>query len=219
MRVLVVDDDEDLRVAVAGELRGADLEVDTAGDVAGADRALAAASYGCVVFDRMLPDGDAVDYVHSRRRTGWAVPVLFLTARDAVADRVEGFAHGGDDYLVKPFANAELAARVLALCRRAGRGRPVLRHGDLEVDCARREVRRAGVLLTVTGKEFAVLEYLAAHAGRAVSRADLVEHCWDTESDPTANVVDVVVVRLRRKLREPALIHTVVGFGYRLGTT
>ncbi len=220
MRALVVEDDEDLRVAVAGELRGAGLDVDAAGDLAGAGEALAAGSYDCVVFDRMLPDGDAIDHVHARRRDGWAVPVLFLTARDSVADRLDGFAHGGDDYLVKPFANAELAARVLALCRRAGVGRPpVLRHADLEVDCARREVRRAGVLLTVTGKEFAVLEYLAAHAGRAVSRGDLIEHCWDTESDPLANVVDVVVVRLRRKLREPRLIHTVVGYGYRLGTT
>lgn len=219
MRVLVVEDDEDLRVAVAGELRGAGLRVDTADDIVGADAA-SATPYDCVVFDRMLPDGDAVDYVHAKRREGWAVPVLFLTARDRPADRVAGFAHGGDDYLVKPFANAELVARVLGLCRRAGRGRPpVLRHADLEVDCARREVRRAGVLLTVTGKEFAVLEYLAAHAGHAVARADLIEHCWDAESDPVANVVDVVVLRLRRKLREPRLIHTVVGFGYRLGTT
>ncbi|PRY44760.1 response regulator transcription factor [Umezawaea tangerina] len=220
MRVMVVEDDEDIRVAVAGELRGAGLEVDTAGDLAGAGEALAHNGYDCVVFDRVLPDGDAIDHVRTRRRDGWAVPVLFLTARDSVADRLAGFAHGGDDYLVKPFANAELAARVLALCRRSGSGRPpVLRHADLEVDCARREVRRAGVLLTLSGKEFAVLEYLAAHAGRAVARGDLIEHCWDTESDPMANVVDVVVVRLRRKLREPGLIHTVVGYGYRLGTT
>ncbi|WNV86174.1 response regulator transcription factor [Umezawaea sp. Da 62-37] len=220
MRVMVVEDDEDLRVAVAGELRGAGLEVDTAGGIADADGALADNGYDCVVFDRMLPEGDAVDHVRARRRDGWAVPVLFLTARDSVADRLDGFAHGGDDYLVKPFANAELTARVLALCRRAGGGRPpVLRHDDLEVDCARREVRRAGVLLTLSGKEFAVLEHLAARAGRAVARADLIEHCWDTESDPMANVVDVVVVRLRRKLSEPRLIHTVVGYGYRLGTT
>ena len=219
MRVLVVEDDEDLRVAVAGELRGAGLRVDTANDIAEADAA-SSDPYDCVVFDRMLPDGDAIAYVDAKRREGWAVPVLFLTARDRPADRVDGFAHGGDDYLVKPFANAELTARVLGLCRRAGRGRPpVLRHADLEVDCARREVRRAGVLLTMTGKEFAVLEYLAAHAGHAVARADLIEHCWDAESDPVANVVDVVVLRLRRKLREPQLIHTVTGFGYRLGTT
>lgn len=218
MRVLVVEDDEDLRVAVAGELRGAGLLVDTAVDIAAADEA-SSRSYDCVVFDRMLPDGDAITYVHARRRAGWAVPVLFLTARDRPVDRVDGFAHGGDDYLVKPFANAELTARVLGLCRRAGRSRPsVLRHGDLEVDCARREARRAGVLLTLSGKEFAVLEHLVGHAEHAVARADLIEHCWDAEADPVANVVDVVVLRLRRKLREPQLIHTVTGYGYRLGT-
>ncbi|CAL9441822.1 Transcriptional regulatory protein QseB [Actinosynnema sp. ALI-1.44] len=217
MRVLVVEDDDDLRVAVSTELRGVGLDVDTASRIAEADRVLSTATHQCVVFDRMLPDGDAIDYVQDRRRRGWAVPVLFLTARDTVADRVAGFHHGGDDYLVKPFAVDELSARVLTLARRAGRGRPsVLRHGDLEVDCARREVTRAGVSLTLSAKEFAVLEYLAAHAGRAVSRLDLVEHCWDGE-DQAPNVVNLVVLRLRRKLREPALIHTVGGFGYRLG--
>lgn len=218
MRVLVVEDDEDLRVAVTAELRGSGLDVDTASTIAEADRRLTKTTHQCVVFDRMLPDGDAIDYVQDRRRQGCAVPVLFLTARDTVADRVDGFNHGGDDYLVKPFAMDELAARVLTLVRRAGRGRPsVLRHGDLEVDCARREVTRAGVALTLSSKEFAVLEYLAAHAGQAVSRIELIEHCWDAEADLAPNAVNVVVLRLRRKLRSPELIHTVGGYGYRLG--
>ncbi|GAA4523800.1 response regulator transcription factor [Amycolatopsis samaneae] len=217
-RVLVVEDDENLRVALTTQLRAAGLDVDASGDIAGADRALGAGHYDCVVFDRMLPDGDAIGYVHTRRGHGWPTPVLFLTARDALADRVAGFEHGGDDYLVKPFAMAELTERVVNLCRRAGADRPsVLRHEDLVMDCARREVRRAGVLLTLSNKEFAVLEYLLVHTGHTVARADLIEHCWDSQTDPMSNVVDAVVKRLRRKIREPELIHAVRGLGYRLG--
>jgi DNA-binding response OmpR family regulator len=217
--VLVVEDDEDLRIAVAAELTGAGLRVGSVRDLAAADAALSATDHECVVFDRMLPDGDAIDYVQRRRQQGWAVPVLFLTARDALADRVAGFEHGGDDYLVKPFAVAEMTARVFALCRRAGTGRPsVLRYADLEVDCARREVRRDGVLLTLSDKEFAVLERLVTKPGRAVARGELVEHCWDTSTDPMSNVVDVVILRLRRKLGQPELVHAVRGVGYRLGS-
>lgn len=218
MRVILIEDDEDLRHAVTADLAATGLDVDTAEDITGAQRALSERDYDCVVFDRMLPDGDAAAYVQQRRQQGWAVPVLFLTARDRLSDRVAGFEHGGDDYLVKPFAVGEMTARVHALCRRSGSGRPsVLRHADLEVDCARQEVRRAGVLLTLTSKEFAVLEYLVARPEQAVQRAELIEHCWDAETDPMSNVVDVAVLRLRKKLQEPPLIHTVRGFGYRLG--
>jgi DNA-binding response OmpR family regulator len=198
------------------ELRAATFDVATAADLAGAETALRAVEPACVVFDRMLPDGDALGFVHRRRLDGWGVRVLFLTARDSVADRVDGFANGGDDYLVKPFSMAELTARVWRLAR-SGPGRPpVLRYADLEVDCARRETRRAGVLLTLSGREFSVLEYLAVRPEQAVSRTELIDHCWDDEADPMANVVDVVIMRLRRKLREPNLIHTVRGRGYRL---
>lgn len=218
MRVLVVEDDEDLQVGVPSALRSAALAVDVVGDIAAADEALFVNSYDCVVFDRMLPDGDSIEYVRWRREDGWAVPVLFLTARDTLADRVQGFDHGGDDYLVKPFEVAELVARVLSLCRRAGTGRPpVLKYDDLEVDTGRREVRRDGVLLTLRPKEFAVLEYLIARPEQAVSRRDLLEHCWDAMADPNSNVVDAVVKDLRKKLRGPRLIQTVHGFGYRLG--
>jgi DNA-binding response OmpR family regulator len=193
------------------------MDVVEAADLATADARLRREPFTCVVFDRMLPDGDALDYVQQRRQAGWNTPVLFLTARDAVADRVAGFAAGGDDYLVKPFSVAEMAARVMILCRRPD-GRPsVLRHADLEVDCARRAVRRGGVLLTLSDKEFAVLEYLAIRPEQVVSRTDLIEHCWDAEADPMSNVVDVVIKRLRRKLGPPELIHTVRGRGYRLG--
>ncbi len=217
VRVMVVEDDEDLRIAVSAELGATGVEVVAAADLTTADAALRHGRFACVVFDRMLPDGDAIDYVHRRRQDGWSVPVLFLTARDTVADRVAGFASGGDDYLVKPFSVAEMAARVHALCRRAD-GRPsVLRHADLEIDCARRAVRRAGVLLTLSDKEFALLEYLAIRPDQVVSRTDLIEHCWDASADPMSNVVDVVVKRLRRKLGQPELIHAIRGRGYRLG--
>ncbi|WP_206796110.1 response regulator transcription factor [Amycolatopsis sp. MtRt-6] len=213
-RVLVVEDEEDIRVAVTAELRGAGFTVDAVGTLADAAKALDAAEHACAVFDRILPDGDALGFVDALRRRGRAVPVLFLTARDAGADRVAGFAHGGDDYVTKPFVLAELLARVTNLCRRGGVRPPVLRHADLEVDCARREVRRGGVLLSLSTLEFAILEHLASRPGLAVTRTELIEHCW--EAEPLANVVDAVVKRLRGKLGEPELVHTVRGVGYRL---
>jgi DNA-binding response OmpR family regulator len=215
---MVAEDDDDLRLAVTTELAAAGLTVEQAGDIAAADARLTADTFHCVVFDRMLPDGDAIDYVQRRRLQGWVVPVLFLTARDTTADIVAGFEHGGDDYLVKPFALAELRARVLTLARRAGSGRPsVLRHADLELDSVRQRVRRAGVLVSLTNKEFAVLELLMGRAGQAMTRTDLIEHCWDDSTDPMSNVVDAVIKRLRTKLGEPPLLHTVRGFGYRIG--
>lgn len=213
MRVLVIEDDADLRVAITVSLRGAGFAVDAVDDLPAADEALAVNAYDCAVFDRMLPSGDSLRYVQVRRP---AVPVLFLTARDAVADRIDGLTYG-DDYLVKPFAVAELEARVRSLCRRATTGRPpVLRCGDLEIDSGRHEVRRAGLLITLTGKEFAVLEHLVAHQGRPVTRAELIRHGWDKFVDPASNVLDVLITQLRRKLREPAMIHTVRGVGYRM---
>ncbi len=217
MRVLLVEDDADLRFGVAAALRAAGLAVDEAVDLPQADEALFTTAYDCVVFDRMLPSGDAAAYVEKLRRTGRAVPVRFLTARDTVADRVEGFARGGDDYLVKPFAVPELVARVRSLCRRAPAvAPPVLRVGDVEIDPARRQVRRAGVLLTLTRREFAVLEVLATRADRAVGRAELIESCWDEMAEPQSNVLEVLVSQLRRKLGAPPLLHTVRGVGYRL---
>ncbi|WP_175451243.1 MULTISPECIES: response regulator transcription factor [unclassified Streptomyces] len=215
--MLLVEDDADLRFGVAAALRAAGLAVDEAVDLPQADEALFTTAYDCVVFDRMLPSGDAAAYVEKLRRTGRAVPVRFLTARDTVADRVEGFARGGDDYLVKPFAVPELVARVRSLCRRAPAvAPPVLRVGDVEIDTARRQVRRAGVLLTLTRREFAVLEVLATRADRAVGRAELIESCWDEMAEPQSNVLEVLVSQLRRKLGAPPLLHTVRGVGYRL---
>ncbi|MFC9034782.1 winged helix-turn-helix domain-containing protein [Streptomyces cyaneofuscatus] len=215
--MLLVEDDANLRFGVAAALRAAGLAVDEAVDLPQADEALFVTAYDCAVFDRMLPSGDAADYVEELRRGGRAVPVLFLTARDTVADRVEGFARGGDDYLVKPFAVPELVARVRSLCRRAPAvSPPVLRVGDVEIDTARRQVRRAGVLLTFTRREFAVLEVLATRADQAVGRAELIESCWDEMAEPQSNVLEVLISQLRRKLGGPPLVHTVRGVGYRL---
>ncbi len=217
MRVLVIEDDDDIRLGVVRTLRADGFAVDDAADVAAADLAVSVNDYDVVVADRMLPDGDALELVAERRRGGWTVPVLFLTARDAVADRVAGFEVGGDDYLVKPFAMDELVVRVRALARRAGRDAPsAIRVAGVEIDRARAEVRRDGVLLPLTSKERGILELLADRAGTVVSRAELIEHCWDEAHDPMSNVVDVHVSSLRRKLGDPQPITTVRGAGFLL---
>jgi two-component system, OmpR family, response regulator len=214
VRVLITEDDDDLRVALDAALRSAGFAVDVAADLPAADEALFVNSYDCAVFDRMLPSGDALNYVRSRRNDGWLVPVLFLTARDSLTDRIDGLRLGGD-YLVKPFAMAELVVRVRSLCRRSTAGQPaVLRCADVELDGARRQVLRAGVLLTLTPKEFLVLERLMTTPGTPVSRKELNEHAWDVAMDPASNKLDVVVGQLRRKLREPQLIHAVRNIGY-----
>jgi DNA-binding response OmpR family regulator len=221
VRVLVVEDDKQLQVAVPAALRSANLAVDLAVDIAAADELLFVNSYDCVVFDRMFEvDGRKVDslaYVSRRRKEGWTVPVLFLTGRDTLADRVDGFEHGGDDYLVKPFAVEELIVRVLSLIRRGPTIRPpIIRYADVELDTARRTVHRAGVLLTLRGKEFSVLEYLMSRPEQLVTRGELIEHCWDGDG-PMSNVVDVTITRLRSRLRGgPDLIQAVRGQGYRL---
>ncbi|MGC0417068.1 response regulator transcription factor [Embleya sp. AB8] len=220
MRVLVLEDDPELGRAVATGLQAAGFAVDTAARIADAEPKVAVNTYDCLVIDRGLPDGDGLGLVHRLRAAGARTPVLMLTAMDAVQDRLAGFDNGADDYLVKPFVFEELAARVRALCRRAEQPRPSISTiGDVEVDTARRRVRRAGVLLTLTVKEFAVLELLVARAGQVVPRADLIECCWDEMAEPMSNVVDAVVAQLRRKLGPPPLIETVRGVGFIVGAT
>lgn len=171
--------------------------------------------YDCLVLDRILPDGDGLQLLRAQREAGVRVPALMLTALDAVGDKVAGFAEGADDYLVKPFAFAELSARVGALCRRAEHPRQaVVRIGDIELDTSRKRVRRGGILLSLGAKELAVLELLVVRAGQVVSRTELIEHCWDELTDPMSNVVDAVIAQLRRKLGPPIIIGTVCGAGY-----
>ena len=215
MRVLIVEDDHELAAAVCAELRSVGFATDRAGSGHEAVYKIGINRYDCLVVDRGLPDGDGLGLVRRLREGGSPVPVLILTARDAIADRLAGFADGADDYLVKPFASAELVARIGALCRRAERPRPVLiRVDDLELDLARRRVRRGEVMLSLTAKEFAVLELLACQAGQVVTRSYLIECCWDEMAEPMSNVVDAVIAQIRRKLGTPPLITTVRGVGF-----
>lgn len=220
MRVLLIEDEIDLRDTIAAGLRGAGYAVDSASDWPEADILLDVAHYDCVVLDRLVPSGDTLYALRERRRSGWTTPVLCLTALHTVADRVDGFRFGVDDYLPKPFAMVELLMRVGSLARRAPGRLPVyLRHTDVELDEARREVRRRGVLLTLTPKEYAVLRHLLVNQDSVTTRSALIKHCWDEMADPVSNVVDAVVAGLRRKLGEPSIIRTVRGHGFCLEPT
>jgi two-component system copper resistance phosphate regulon response regulator CusR len=215
VRVLVLEDDRKLGDEVVAGLRAAGFAVDVSRDMADADLKLAINRYDCLVIDRGLPDGDGLDLVRQQRDSGQRVPVVVLTARDTLSDRLDGFDDGADDYVVKPLALDELAARVRALCRRQERPaatRTIV--GDLVIDRPRRRVQRGGVLLTLTPKEFGLLELLAINAGSVVTRTELIEHCWDEMAEPSSNVVDVVIAQLRRKLGTPPLIETVRGVGF-----
>ena len=177
--------------------------------------------YDCIVLDVMLPGTDGLEICRTLRgREVWS-PILLLTARDTVADRVRGLDAGADDYLVKPFSFDELLARLRALTRRHGDGRPArLEVADLTLDPATKEVTRAGQPIVLTAKEFALLEYLMAHEGEVLSRTRILEHVWDWAYDGLSNVVDVYVRYLRQKIDRPfdvPLIHTVRGAGYLLG--
>ena len=218
MRVLVVEDDSKmadlLRRALSRE--GYSVDVATTGD-----EALWAAGenpYDAVVLDAMIPAPDGFEVCRRLRAEKRWVPVLMLTARDRVEDRVSGLDAGADDYLTKPFALTELFARVRALVRRQPAERPaVLAVADLELDPATHEVRRGGRSLELTPKAFAVLEYLLRHCDRVVSRAELIEHVWDLAFDGGSNVVDAYVKRVRNavdRAGEPSLIDTVCGAGY-----
>ncbi|ASF09916.1 winged helix-turn-helix domain-containing protein [Nocardia brasiliensis] len=219
MRVLVVEDDEGLGNEVAAGLRAAGCAVDLAGRLADADLKIAVNTYDVLVIDRGLPDGDGLRLVAHHRAAGLRVPVLMLTARDGLADRIAGFDHGADDYLVKPFALPELAARVRALSRRREHPAPArIVLGDIDIDLPRRRVQRAGILRSLTPKEFAVLELLATRAGTVVSRSELIECCWDEMAEPASNVVDAVIAQLRRKLGPPQVIETVRGAGFMIGS-
>ncbi|GIH03567.1 DNA-binding response regulator [Rhizocola hellebori] len=214
MRVLVAEDHAALAERIAEGLRDAGLAVDVVNDGCAALEQSGHTAYDVIVLDRDLPivHGDQV----CRSLAGKAARILMLTAAAEVDDRVDGLELGADDYLGKPFAFHELVARVRALGRRAPSAPPVVRHADLIVDRARHRASRGGLPLSLTRKEFGVLEILLAADGGVVSAEELLEHVWDANADPFSNIVPVTMARLRRKLGEPPLIETVVGRGYRL---
>ncbi len=218
MRLLLIEDNDELRASLARGLGSVGYLVDTAADGAAGWQAAAAAEHDLIVLDRMLPHLDGLEILRRLRRSGSTVPVLLLTARDTVQDRVEGLDAGADDYLVKPFAVAELLARIRALGRRgAHRPDPVITVDDLEVDTVARTVRRAGRRIELTPKEYAVLEHLILRAGAVVTRMELVDQVYAGETAGTSNIVDALIARLRRKLHPPGslpIIHTRRGFGY-----
>jgi DNA-binding response OmpR family regulator len=222
VRLLIVEDEPDLADVVARGLRRDGHAVDVAESVASAELKLRSAAYDLVVLDWNLPDGSGLhlcqDLVSGELPTldGERPRVLMLTARDGIEDRVAGLDSGADDYLVKPFALAELSARVRALLRRETESTPVLEVGPLSLDPARFVAMRDGRRLDLTSKEFSLLHYFMVHAGRVLSQEHLLEHVWDEMTDPMTNVVRVTVSNLRKKLGDPPLIATIPGRGYRL---
>lgn len=219
MKVLLVEDDRKMAEYISGGLRQLGHVLDVAYDGNDGLHFAVGEAYDAIIADRMLPGLDGVGLVRRIRAAGVRTPVLFLTALGEIEDRVEGLNEGGDDYLVKPFAFSELAARIAALGRRssAGASESVLRVADLEVDLLKRRVRRGNLEIILQPTEFRVLEQLMRHSGEVVTRTMLLERAWDFNFDPQTNVVDVHVSRLRRKLEvggAPQLIHTVRGAGY-----
>ncbi|HET6230998.1 MAG TPA: response regulator transcription factor [Longimicrobiaceae bacterium] len=220
MRVLVAEDDAHLRSILERGLAESAYAVDAVGDGRAALRMAAMNEYDAVVLDVMMPAPDGIEVCRALRARGSRVPVLMLTARDAVADRIAGLDAGADDYLSKPFDFGELLARLRALMRRAPELLPSeIRVADLVVDTRAQTVRRAGRGIRLTAKEYTLLEYLARNAGRVVSRADLCAHVWDDNHDPLSNAIEVNINRLRAKVDAgaPPLIHTRRGAGYLLG--
>lgn len=221
MRVLLVEDDRSLADIIVSGMREQRVEVQVAANVqVGRERA-ELGHFDVIVLDVMLPDGSGFELCAWIRAHGVTTPILMLTARDAVDDRVSGLESGADDYLIKPFAFRELVARVRALARRQPAIAPAEhRIANLHVDLASRAVSRNGALIRLTAKEFALLEFFITHVGVVVDRASITAHVWDENHDPFTNVLEVLVRRLRRKIDDdfdPRLIHTVRGAGYRFG--
>ena len=222
MRLLIVEDEPDLAEAIARGLRRDGHAVDVALTATDANIKLRSAGYDLVCLDWTLPDGSGLELC--RELISGELPtlegdrprILMLTARDDVQDRVAGLDSGADDYLVKPFAMAELAARVRVLLRRETDSDPVLKVGPLRLDDARFIAERDGEKLDLTAKEFALLQYFMANAGIVMGQEHLLEHVWDEMTEPLTNVVRVTVSNLRKKLGEPQLITTVAGRGYKL---
>lgn len=222
MRVLLVEDDPELATIIERGLTEQGFRVSREANYATGLARAALGAFDVIVLDVMLPGGDGFTLCAQIRKRGIGTPVLMLTARELVDDRVRGLDSGADDYLTKPFAFKELVARLRALARRPPTPLPETAVVvDLEVDLRAHRVRRAGREIELTAKEFALLEFLVRHRGQVVDRAAISAHVWDDNHDPFTNVLEVLVRRLRRKIDDPfelKLIHTLRGAGYRLGT-
>jgi len=218
-RILVIEDDPETAGQLRDSLTAHGYEVDLAVNGSDALNRARSADYVVLTIDRMLPDIDGIAVMQRLREDGIVTPVLIISALGEIDDRVRGLRAGGDDYLVKPFAFAELLARVEALARRSSTvlKETILRVGDLEMDLVSRTVRRGGRDIEILPREFQLLEYLVRNAGHVVSRTMLLQHVWDLHFDPTTNIIDVYVGRVRRKVdgqQVYPLIHTVRGIGY-----
>jgi heavy metal response regulator len=220
MRILVVEDEHKLASVLKRGLEEHGYAVDVAYDGEDGLALATAAPYDLIVLDVMLPKLDGFAVCHALRAQHAHMPILMLTARDAVDDRVSGLDSGADDYLTKPFSFRELLARIRALLRREGRSKdPVLRVADLEVDTVSHEVRRGGKHIELTSKEYAILEYFLRNPNRVLTRTQIAEHVWDYDFVSMSNVIDVYVGYLRRKLGddgEARLLRTIRGTGYQL---
>ena len=218
VRILVVEDYAPIRVAVVRALREEGYSVDEAVDGAAALGSASSGEYDLVLLDLMLPSMTGLEVLRRLRRDGVKSHVIVITAQDAVDDRVHGLDLGADDYLIKPFAMAELLARARALLRRAyDRGDPIVHVGALAIDTRSHEVRVFDERIELTAKEYALLEYLALRAGQVVSRSEIWQHVYDERSEATSNVVDVYIGYLRKKIERPGrpkLLHTRRGEGY-----
>jgi DNA-binding response OmpR family regulator len=219
LRILLVDDEADLRDQLDRVLTGQRYIVDTAGDGEEALDRIFDQCYDLIILDIMLPKRDGLDVLKEMRRSGVGTPVLMLTARGEIDDKIRGLDQGADDYLAKPFSVAELLARVRALLRRASElSAPLLKAGDLQLNTISREVKSSAGFIQLTPKEFSILEFLLYNKDRAVSRFSLAEHVWGEDFDPftMSNYIDVHVKNLRRKIGdlEGTLIRTIRGVGY-----
>jgi two-component system OmpR family response regulator len=218
-RLLVVEDEPTILELLSGALRFAGFEVTTATAATAALKSIAADRPDLIVLDVMLPDQDGFQVLRRLRDQGSDIPVVFLTARDAVADRVAGLTLGGDDYVVKPFSLDEVLARIRAVLRRrrAGPDEPErLAVADLELDDRGREARRGGVRVALTPTEYKLLRYLMVNAGRVLSRAQILDHIWEYDFNGETNIIETYISTLRRKVdtTEPHLIHTIRSIGY-----
>lgn len=223
MKILLIEDDEKIATFLSDRFSEVDFSVDMARDgIAGLEMALRD-SYDVMVIDIMLPLLDGLTIIKKVRGKGIATPILVLSAKHSVEDRIKGLETGSDDYLIKPFSFKELLARIRALHRRAGgeKEKTKIIVSDLEIDLVKREVKRGCKEINLLPKEFVLLEYLARNSGRILTRTQILEHVWGYQFDPLTNILDVYICRLREKIETrslPKLIHTIRGAGYVLRT-